>query len=109
MTTPQQRRRRRNIALYLKKRGEHLAANPWCVRCGGSATELHHARGRVGSNLLDDWTYRSMCSPCHRYAGDHPQEAIERGWSLPRIGIADHEPGDSLLPYFGPEDEDGAA
>lgn len=86
MTTPQQRRRRRNIALYLKKRDEHLANNPWCVRCGGPASELHHARGRVGADLLDESTFRSMCRDCHVYAGANPQEAFDQGWSLHRVG-----------------------
>lgn len=88
MTTPQHRRRRRNIALYLRKKAEFLTNHPWCVRYGGPATELHHARGRVGLDLLDESTYRAMCHDCHVYAGANPQEAYEKGWSLRRIGRA---------------------
>lgn len=86
VTTPQQRRRRRNIALYLRKRERFLLENPWCVRCGAPSTELHHARGRVGTDLLDEDTFRAMCHDCHLYAGANPQEAYAQGWSLRRIG-----------------------
>lgn len=111
MTTPQQRRRRRNIALYLKRRHAFLTAHPWCGRCGGVSDQIQHKAGRVGDALLDESRWLAVCGPCHAYIGDNPTEAYEQGWSLYRIGRneSDHEPVDSLLPYFGPEDEDGAA
>lgn len=89
MTTPQQKRRRRNIALYLKRRPIFLAENPWCLRCGGNADQIHHKEGRGGLLLLDESRWASACGDCHRYITEHPAEAIERGWSLPRIGRGD--------------------
>lgn len=71
---------------YTTLRRDYLETHPWCVRCGGEASEIHHAAGRVGGDLLRVETWRSACAECHRYFGDNPVEAIERGWSLPRIG-----------------------
>ena len=76
------------VRIYIKKRREFLEHNPWCLRCGGKATEVHHKAGRVGAALLDDTKWAAVCSDCHRYITGHPTEAVERGWSLPRIGAA---------------------
>ena len=73
--------------VYTKLRREFLTDNPWCLRCGRTATEVHHKAGR-GALLLAVETWAAMCHECHRYATEHPREAIERGWSLPRIGGA---------------------
>lgn len=76
------------LRIYAKKRQTFLEANPCCLRCGGTATEVHHAKGRVGDLLLNEEHWRPACSDCHRYITEHPAEAIERGWSLPRVGAA---------------------
>ena len=76
------------LRIYAKKRRLFLEANPWCLRCGGTATDVHHMAGRVGDLLLDESKWAAMCRDCHAYATEHPLEAIERGWSLPRIGAA---------------------
>lgn len=74
------------IRRYTVLRRQFLAENPWCIRCGGQATEVHHARGRVGGDLLNVETWRPACHDCHMHFGAYPAEAISRGWSLPRIG-----------------------
>lgn len=89
MTTPQQKRRRRNIALYLKRRKPFLEARPWCERCGGRSDAVHHKAGRLGDALLDESRWMAVCSPCHAYITENPAEAYERGWSLPRSGGGD--------------------
>lgn len=76
------------LRLYARKRVEFLTEQPWCLRCGGAATEVHHRAGRSGALLLDDSKWAAMCHGCHMYATEHPAEAIERGWSLPRVGAA---------------------
>lgn len=83
----------RLMRVYLAKREQFLEHNPWCLRCGGAATEVHHKAGRVGDLLLDDTKWAAMCHECHVFATEHPAEAIERGWSLPRIGRHDTEDG----------------
>lgn len=69
---------------YKVLRDEFLQHNTKCVRCNGSATEVHHAKGRIGSNLLDIETFRAVCRPCHQYIETHPIEAKENNWSLNR-------------------------
>lgn len=76
------------IRIYLKRREAFLRNNPWCIRCGGEATEIQHARGRVGGDLLNEATWRAMCHGCHMYVTEHPREAYEQGWSMRRIGEA---------------------
>ena len=46
-------------------RDAFLAAHPWCVGCGASATDVDHivASRRGGT---DDWeNLRPLCHPCH--------------------------------------------
>lgn len=74
--------------VYSKMRVVFLTENPWCVRCGGEGTEVHHAAGRVGADLLRVEMWRSACHDCHVWITEHPRESIEHGWSLPRIGRA---------------------
>lgn len=88
MTTPQQKRSRRRMRLYLRNRGRFLTQNPWCGRCGGTADQIQHKAGRVGDALLDVTRWMAVCAPCHVYITEHPTEAYERGWSLRRIGEA---------------------
>lgn len=74
------------LRIYLKLRKGYLEENPWCVRCGGEATEIHHAAGRIAGRLIDVSGFRAMCHDCHVWATEHPKEAIARGFSLPRVG-----------------------
>lgn len=84
----QSKKRAALIRIYLKRRTEFLLNNPWCLRCGGTATEVHHKAGRIGELLLDETKWAAMCPDCHRYTTEHPTEAVERGWSLLRTGAA---------------------
>lgn len=81
-------RRAAALRIYTKIRREFLEANPSCIRCGVAATEVHHAAGRIGRLLTDVGNFRAMCHDCHVHATLHPAEAVEQGWSLPRIGGA---------------------
>lgn len=72
--------------VYSKLRRDFLEEHPWCLRCGGTATEIHHAAGRLNGDLLRVENFRALCSACHRWVTEHPREAIQRGYSLPRIG-----------------------
>ena len=84
----QSKKRAALIRIYLKRREIFLINNPWCIRCGGTADQIHHKAGRVGAALLDESRWASACGPCHSHITENPREAIERGWSLPRIGVA---------------------
>lgn len=81
----QSRKRAALVRIYLKRRGEFLGNQPWCLRCGALATEVHHKAGRVGGLLLDESKWAAVCAGCHRYITEHPAEAVDRGWSLLRV------------------------
>lgn len=72
---------------YTALRWEFLTNNPWCLRCGGEASEVHHRAGR-GALLLAVETWIALCHGCHVWVTEHPSEAYERGFSLRRIGGA---------------------
>jgi|tagenome__1003787_1003787.scaffolds.fasta_scaffold12968679_1 ribosome-interacting GTPase 1 len=82
---PVSRKKAAVIRVYIKRRAEFLEHNPWCLRCGKTATEVHHKAGRIAGALLDDTRWAAVCADCHRYITEHPAEAIECGWSLPRV------------------------
>lgn len=75
------------LRIYAKKRRLFLEANPWCLRCGGTADQIHHARGRIGDLLLAEEFWRSACADCHQWITSHPADAIAKGYSLPRVAI----------------------
>ena len=80
------RKRAAAMRVYLKRREAYLTANPWCGVCGGTATQVHHRRGRIGVLLLDESLWLPICAPCHQAVTDRPRWAIEQGYSLPRVG-----------------------
>lgn len=82
----QSKKRAALIRVYLKRREVFLLNNPWCIRCGGTADQIHHKAGRVGAALLDESRWASACGDCHRWIGEHPAEAYAHGWSLRRVG-----------------------
>lgn len=74
------------LRIYGRKRAAFLVAHPVCRRCQlARSAEVHHAKGRVGSLLLDERWWVALCSPCHRWLTEHPSEAYESGLSLRRV------------------------
>ena len=72
---------------YVRLRDAYMAGHPLCELCGEAPSrELHHRRGRVGSDLTNADHFAALCSPCHRFATERPAEAIRLGISEPRIG-----------------------
>jgi hypothetical protein len=74
-------KRARLMKLYEKCRKIHLEDNPNCVRCGGKATEIHHAKGCEGEMLIKFQWFRSVCRDCHTWITINSIEAIELGYS----------------------------
>lgn len=70
---------------YMKLRNQFLEINDRCERCGGDATEVHHAAGRVGDNLIDTDNFVAVCRPCHQWIETHPTESKEQGYSRNRL------------------------
>lgn len=50
---------------WRQTRGRYLKAYPFCVVCGGKATDVDHkiSRARGGSDAWEN--LQSMCGPCH--------------------------------------------
>lgn len=80
------KKRRRESAIYGKKRKAFLLTRPFCQACQeiGSgtqlrATQVHHRFGRTGANYLDERTWLAVCSPCHEAIHQSPNEARRLG------------------------------
>jgi hypothetical protein len=76
---------------YANLRAVVLGGSDYCQAratpgCWERATEVHHAMGRAPSVMLNVATYRLLCGPCHRWAGDHPTMARRSGMSRHRNG-----------------------
>lgn len=76
-------------------RKEHLEAHPYCVACYDCgdirfATEIQHARGRLGDLLFDRRYFKSMCQyhgqKCHK----NVKWAQGMGYNLDRLGNLDN-------------------
>jgi hypothetical protein len=75
--------------IYRKRRALFLEANPRCAFPGGcvnAAQDVHHKRGRVGADLLDESRWLACCRSHHDWIGLHPSAAYEMGVSERRIG-----------------------
>ena len=72
---------------YKTKRDTFIQQNPVCQfpNCTQKATELHHAKGRIGKNLTDESTFRALCHDHHAYIELNPIQAKKLGLSLNRL------------------------
>lgn len=50
------------------------------VKCGKSATEVHHTRGKIGPLLCDERFFMAVCRKCHDWIGNNIEAARARGW-----------------------------
>lgn len=85
-------RRRADMKRYMASREKFLGANPLCGSCGKAPSrDIHHARGRAGSLLLDQSYWIAVCRPCHDWIGRNPKEAVKLGLSSSRWGMTTEE------------------
>lgn len=72
---------------YRVVRDGYLSANKICEHpeCKNLSEDLHHAKGRVGSLLIDVRYFKALCRRCHRWVEDNPEEAKALGLSLSRL------------------------
>jgi hypothetical protein len=76
--------------VYNVKRKLFIELNPMCQAhiqgvCTGASSEVHHKRGRIGSDLTDETLFLALCHACHEYIENHRAFAIEQGFSIKRI------------------------
>lgn len=77
----------KKLAEYRVVRDEYMREHPICEHpdCNHPATDLHHAAGRHGNNLIDVGKFRALCRDCHRWVEENPTAAKELGLSLNRL------------------------
>lgn len=72
--------------VYKAKRLKFLKENPRCmVYPELKSTDVHHKRGRVGSNYLDEKTWLAVSRKAHIEIEENPEWAILKGYSELRL------------------------
>jgi hypothetical protein len=87
---PRSQKRSKEEKLYSAKRLLFLLEFPMCQAniqgvCKGQATEVHHKKGRIGNDLLDETNWLALCHNCHEYVENNREFAMEKGYSIKRI------------------------
>jgi hypothetical protein len=82
---PRSKKMTKEMIEYNKKKTVFLKNNPSCGVCGGIPDQVHHKRGRIGKNLLNEKHWLSVCADCHRWIEEHPEQAKEMGYSESRL------------------------
>lgn len=87
---PRSQKRSKEEKLYSAKRVLFLLDFSMCQAniqgvCKGQATEVHHKKGRIGNDLLDETNWLALCHNCHEYIENHREFAMEKGYSIKRI------------------------
>lgn len=66
---------------YRRLRAPFLDRNRVCEVCNRrKSQDVHHARGRIGLDLIDLNGWMAVCRPCHQWLHDNPREAKAKGW-----------------------------
>lgn len=60
----------------------NLICHAGLENCTKKSTDVHHKKGRIGTNYLDVETWLPVCRTCHTWIEEHPIEAKEKGLSL---------------------------
>lgn len=102
----QSKRGRDGQTAYQKARKEFLAEHPYCIVhliAKGQkkpATEVHHAKGRIGSFLTDKRFFLPVCHDCHLSVEASFRWASEHGFSFEKgKTIHDAAHADKCLEY----------
>lgn len=87
---PRSQKRSKEERLYSGKRVIFLQEHPMCEAhlpgiCTEYSQEVHHKKGRIGDDLLDETHWLALCHMCHDYIENHREFAMEKGFSIKRI------------------------
>lgn len=89
----QKQRAQERRQAYAQQRDAFLREHRYCQAqwaCAESpyparATQVHHARGRTGRDLLDPTTWWAVCHACHERIHQQPKEAYRRNLMESRL------------------------
>lgn len=74
---------------YSKLAKAFKEAHPICqaqtIYCEGVTSDVHHKKGKVGKNYLDESTWLAVCRQCHYWIEKNPKWAKEKGFSQSRL------------------------
>lgn len=82
---PRSKKMGKSMKEYNKLKDVFLSEHPACGVCGGIASQVHHKRGRIGKDLLDNEHWLAVCAPCHKWIEEFPEQAKEMGYSESRL------------------------
>ena len=87
---PRSQKRSKEERLYAAKRIIFIQEHPMCEAhisgiCTEYAAEVHHKKGRIGDDLLDETHWLALCHMCHEYIENNRDFAMEKGFSIKRI------------------------
>lgn len=75
--------------VYALKRLIYLKEHPMCeahlTGCLNNSSEIHHKRGKIGDDLIDETMFLAVCRECHNFIENNRTFAIEHGFSIKRI------------------------
>lgn len=86
-------KRKAENLVYSKRRKHYLEEHPNCELkldgCTKKATQIHHSKGRLGSNFTNKKTFKATCFSCHKQLHDKmsAKEAQARGYSVSRLVV----------------------
>ena len=80
----QSKKRQKENRIYSKLKKEYMKENPYCERCGGAATDLHHRITRQ-YHLNDVGVFCSLCRECHDWVHANDAEARKQGYLLSKF------------------------
>lgn len=84
------KKRREDIKLYQVIRAVYMNNHCICERCHNKHSDaLHHKAGREGKMLYNQRYFMSVCNSCHDYIHANPNESMEKGWLITKIGKKD--------------------
>jgi hypothetical protein len=87
--SPVSAKRAKENTIYHQKASAFKKLFPMCAAklegCTNLTTQVHHSKGRIGDNLLDETTFVPVCHNCHRWIEENPIKAKEYGFSKSRL------------------------
>ncbi len=87
---PRSTKRSAEERIYSGKRIIYLKEHPRCEAkiqnvCIGVADQIHHKKGRIGNDLIDESNFLACCGPCHHFIENNREFAMQEGLSIKRI------------------------